>query len=103
MALAGAVYVGGAMGMEAIGANHIVAYGYDNLTMALIVTLEEAMEIAGVLILLATLFSYLGATFDGLSYSLQRRWVLPVEDAKTDATRQRRIATMVQTLASEAG
>jgi uncharacterized protein YdeI (YjbR/CyaY-like superfamily) len=29
--------------------------------------------------------------------------VLPVEDAKTDATRQRRIATMVQTLAREAG
>ena len=26
-----------------------------------------------------------------------------VEDAKTDATRQRRIATLVQTLASEAG
>ena len=43
------------------------------------------------------------ARFDGLSYSMQRRWVLPVEDAKTDATRQRRIATMVQTLASEAG
>jgi hypothetical protein len=40
--------------------------------------------------------------FDGLSYSMQRRWVFPVEDAKTDATRQRRIATMVQTLAGEA-
>lgn len=40
--------------------------------------------------------------FDVLSHSMQRRWVFPVEDAKTDATRQRRIATMVQTLAGEA-
>jgi uncharacterized protein YdeI (YjbR/CyaY-like superfamily) len=43
------------------------------------------------------------ARFDGLSYSMQRRWVTRVEDAKTAATRQRRIATMVQTLADEAG
>lgn len=43
------------------------------------------------------------ARFAELSYSGQRRWVLPVEDAKTEATRQRRISTMVRTLAGEAG
>lgn len=41
--------------------------------------------------------------FDGLSYSQQRRWVLSVQDAKTDATRQRRIDKAVQTLAAEGG
>jgi hypothetical protein len=33
--------------------------------------------------------------FDGLSYSNKRRIVLPIEEAKTDETRQRRIAKAV--------
>ncbi|GIH14428.1 YdeI/OmpD-associated family protein [Rugosimonospora africana] len=37
-------------------------------------------------------------TFDGLSYSNKRVHVLSIEDAKTDATRQRRIAKAVDTL-----
>jgi bifunctional DNA-binding transcriptional regulator/antitoxin component of YhaV-PrlF toxin-antitoxin module len=36
--------------------------------------------------------------FDGLSYSNKRRFVLPIEDAKTAETRQRRIAKAVDTL-----
>lgn len=70
--LAGAIYVGGAMVMEAIGANHIVAFGYDNLTMAVLVTLEEGMEIFGVLLLLHTLFTYIGSTFGGVAI-----WIAP--------------------------
>lgn len=38
------------------------------------------------------------AAFDKLSYSHQSRWVLSIEDAKTDETRQRRIAKAVSTL-----
>lgn len=36
--------------------------------------------------------------FDGMSYSHRLRWVLSVEDAKTDATRQRRIGRAVEAL-----
>lgn len=36
--------------------------------------------------------------FNGLSYSNKRRIVLPIEDAKTDETRQRRIAKAVSNL-----
>ena len=36
--------------------------------------------------------------FDGLSYSNKRRFVAPVEEAKTDETRQRRIAKAVSML-----
>jgi hypothetical protein len=36
--------------------------------------------------------------FDGLSYSNKRRYVLPIEEAKTAETRQRRIAKAVGTL-----
>ncbi len=41
--------------------------------------------------------------FDGLSYSQQSWFVTGIEDAKTDATRQRRIATAVERLASGRG
>ena len=36
--------------------------------------------------------------FESLSYSKKRRFVLPIEDAKTDETRQRRIAKAVESL-----
>lgn len=36
--------------------------------------------------------------FEGLSYSNKRRFVLPIEDAKTPETRQRRIEKTVSTL-----
>jgi uncharacterized protein YdeI (YjbR/CyaY-like superfamily) len=36
--------------------------------------------------------------FDGLSYSKKQRFVLPVEQAKTAETRQRRIAKAVEAL-----
>jgi hypothetical protein len=39
--------------------------------------------------------------FDALAYSHQQRWVSSVEDAKTAATRDRRIATMITKLSSE--
>lgn len=38
------------------------------------------------------------ARFDALSYSSQRRIVMPIEDAKTAETRQRRIAKAVDAL-----
>ena len=42
------------------------------------------------------------ARFQASSYSAQQRHVLAVEGAKTDATRQRRVAAAVATLAEEA-
>jgi hypothetical protein len=36
--------------------------------------------------------------FDSLSYSNKRRIVLPIEDAKTDETRQRRVAKSIEKL-----
>lgn len=44
-----------------------------------------------------------GAFYDGLSFSQQRWFVGGIEDAKTDATRQRRIAKAVERLASGRG
>ncbi|MCZ2806612.1 YdeI/OmpD-associated family protein [Modestobacter sp. VKM Ac-2983] len=44
-----------------------------------------------------------GQRFASLSYSARLRHVLAVEGAKTEATRQRRVASVVAALAEEAG
>ena len=43
------------------------------------------------------------ATFDRLSYSTRRRLVEPIEGAKTDETRQRRIAKVIDQVRAEKG
>lgn len=40
------------------------------------------------------------ATFDAMSYSHQQRWVLSIEDAKTDETRRRRIDKAITELSA---
>jgi hypothetical protein len=54
---AGAVYVGGALGVEAIEVVHYFREGYDGVMVAL-VTLEEWMEMAGMLLLLGVLLRH---------------------------------------------
>lgn len=61
MMLAGATFVMGAIGMEMIGGWHNEAFGFQaDLTYVLIATIEETLEMLGVLILLYALLSYMG-------------------------------------------
>ncbi|WP_298861499.1 hypothetical protein [uncultured Gimesia sp.] len=57
--LAGAVFVGGAIGVEMISAFHAFSHGEKNLQYSLIITLEEAMEMLGVIILIHASLEYL--------------------------------------------
>ncbi|ARS34820.1 hypothetical protein [Pontibacter actiniarum] len=57
--LAAVVYVGGALGVELYGGYYADAFGLDNLGYALITTVEETMEITGVLLLLHALYKHL--------------------------------------------
>ena len=57
--LAGAVYVAGAVGFEAIGGIAAITVGMDNWIYVATYTIEETMEMAGTLLLIVTLFEYL--------------------------------------------
>ncbi|ELS01948.1 hypothetical protein Xen7305DRAFT_00016570 [Xenococcus sp. PCC 7305] len=57
--LAAAFYVGGALIMEAIGSHVAEAQGQQNLTYALIATVEEAMEMTGMIVFIYGLLFYL--------------------------------------------
>jgi hypothetical protein len=56
--LAGALYVGGALGIEMIGGNFADKNGVQNLTYELITSVEETFEMLGVAVFLYALLSY---------------------------------------------
>ncbi|MEL6439211.1 MAG: hypothetical protein AAFQ80_08180 [Cyanobacteria bacterium J06621_8] len=57
--LAALVYIGGALIMEMIGSHVAESLGQQTLIYALIATIEEIMEMSGVVIFMAGLFRYL--------------------------------------------
>lgn len=57
--LAGAVYVAGAVGMEAVGGITAMTVGMDTWTYVVAYTIEETMEMLGVLLLIVTMLEYL--------------------------------------------
>lgn len=67
---AGAVYVGGALGMEMIGARFIFAIGFEHPIVSVILTIEEGMEMFGVLLLLTALFRYIEREFPRVCVTL---------------------------------
>lgn len=62
--LAGVLYIGGALGMELIGARHHEAAGSpNNLTYKLLSDVEEFMEMLGVVVALHALLVYVGVHY----------------------------------------
>lgn len=58
--IAGALYVGGALGLEVVQAAYDSSVG-DDVVYLIMVTVEETMEIAGAIVLLYATLTYLGA------------------------------------------
>lgn len=61
--LAGALFVFGAVGMEAIGGMHAEVHGESNLTYALMYTVEELLEMTGSVVFLYALLTYITLNF----------------------------------------
>ena len=57
--LAGALYVGGALGMEMIDGLYASVYGQDNFTYAALTNLEEFLEMLGIVVFIHSLLVYL--------------------------------------------
>jgi hypothetical protein len=58
--IAGALYLGGALGMEAVNGAYASAHGQENLVYMLLTDLEEVLEMGGLLVLVYALLSFLG-------------------------------------------
>jgi hypothetical protein len=67
--IAGALFVGGALGMEMIQARYDTLHGVENMPYRIMVAIEEGMEMAGTILFISVLMSYLR----GLSNTIQLR------------------------------
>lgn len=61
--IAAAFYIGGAIGMELVGGKYYESHGKDNLTYIFLTTIEETLEITGVIVFIWALLEYLTATY----------------------------------------
>lgn len=68
--LAGALYLGGILVLEAIGGKYDAQFGYENMGYAVICTAEEGLEMAGLLVFLAALMRVLRERFGELRFRL---------------------------------
>jgi hypothetical protein len=64
--LAGSIYVGGALGMEMVCGYYADAVGQRNLIYGLMVSVEEILEMVGVVVFIYALLSYIGSYFEDI-------------------------------------
>ena len=61
--MAGALYIGGAIGVEMLGGRQVESYGDKNLTYQLLTHLEESMEMGGAILFIHALLRYLAEQY----------------------------------------
>jgi hypothetical protein len=71
--LAGAVFVGGALVIEALSGRQALLYGKQNLTYHLIITVEELFEMVGVVVFIYALLDYISRQFPKLVFEVSNR------------------------------
>ncbi|MFB3818316.1 MAG: hypothetical protein ACE147_11680 [Candidatus Methylomirabilales bacterium] len=69
-AISGALYVGGAIGAEAVTGKHAAQFGEGNLAYAMLATAEEVMEMLGVVTFMYALLEYAGRELGEVTLSL---------------------------------
>ena len=56
--MAATLYIGGAIGVELIGSSHTELHGFENWTYSMIATLEESLEMGGLIVFIWALLKY---------------------------------------------
>ena len=58
--IAGVLYIGGALGMEMVGGYYATRYGVEHFAYVILTTVEEVLEMAGVIVFIHALLTHLG-------------------------------------------
>ena len=56
--MAATLFIGGAIGVELVGGRHVELHGRQNWTYSMIVTVEESLEMAGLIVFIWALLDY---------------------------------------------
>jgi len=70
--IAGIIYLTGLLGIEMLGGYYHELHGNENLTYSLISTLEESLEMLGLILFIRALLNYLSAHFSEITINFQR-------------------------------
>ncbi|MEG4112042.1 MULTISPECIES: hypothetical protein [unclassified Microcoleus] len=65
-----ALYIGGALGMELLGGYQASKVGEDNIVYQIIVTVEESLEMLGIVVFIHALMSYIKIYLGGVSWNI---------------------------------
>ena len=69
--MAATLYIGGAIGFELIGGRYAELHGNRNLTYSMIVTVEESLEMAGVIIFIWALLVYIADNYKEVRFRFE--------------------------------
>jgi hypothetical protein len=67
---AGTIYISGAIGMELIGGRHYELYGPKNHLYFLITSIEEILEMSGIVIFIHALLTYIKSDMKNLTFKI---------------------------------
>ena len=70
--VAGIIYITGLIGIEMLGGHYHELHGRQNLTYSLISTLEESLEMLGLILFIRALLDYLSVHFSEISINIKR-------------------------------
>jgi hypothetical protein len=69
--VAGALYVGGAIGVEGISGRYDELHGRRNLTYSMIATVEESLEMAGAIVFIWALLAYIADNYKQVEFGFE--------------------------------
>ena len=69
--IAAALFVGGAIGMELIGAKYAEAHGVFNLPYSMLTTVEESMELAGLIVFIYALLRHIADNYKQVNFDFE--------------------------------
>lgn len=65
--IAGTIYVGGALGLEMVGGYYVESDRVENIMYVILVTIEELLEMLGVIVFIHALLSYISKYIKGIN------------------------------------
>lgn len=66
--VAGTLFIGGALGLELVGGRYAELHGQENMTYSMIVTVEESLEMAGVIVFIYALVKYIADHYEEVRF-----------------------------------
>ncbi|WP_210463530.1 hypothetical protein [Rufibacter roseolus] len=83
--LAGLIFISGTLGMEMVGGWIVENYGREGILYSVIFTIEETLEITGIILLINTLLHYIQEQLQSVVFTFNKK-APETERAKTEAT-----------------